>query len=80
MPLRSVSIEWTLSFTYFDAVFNVGRKQTVDIYVIKRTYTARNFLLGNTYSLNEMLRMNLQDSNCLPILQYATAVVKLRVA
>ena len=50
-------------------VFHAGRKLSVDTDAIKRKfYTTCNCLLGNTYSLNEILRVNLQDSYCLPIL------------
>ena len=38
---------------------------------------ACNCLLGNTVSLNEIVRINLLNSYCLPILQYATAALKL---
>ena len=78
MQLGSVSIEWTSSFKFLDVVFNAGRKLSVDTDAIKRKlYTACNCLLGNTYSLNEILHINLQESYCLLILQYATAAVKL---
>ena len=63
MQLESVSVEWTSSFKYLGVVFNAGRKLSVDIDVTIRTfYTACNCLLGNTYSLNEILRIDLQDS------------------
>ena len=81
MQRGSVSIECTSSVKYLGVIFNTGRKLSIDIDVIKRRfYTACNCLLGNTYSLNEMLRINLQESYCLPILQSATAAVKLTLA
>ena len=81
MQLGSISIEWTSSFKYLGVVFNAGRKLSVDTDAIKRKfYTACNCLLGNTYSLNEILRINLHSSYCLPILQYATAAVELTKA
>ena len=81
MQLGSVSIEWTSSFKYLGVVFNAVRKLSVDTNAIKRKfYTACNCMLGNTYALNEILHINLQDSYYLPILQYATAAVKLAKA
>ena len=68
-------------FKYLGVVFIAGRKLSVDTDAIKRKlYTVSNCLLGNTYSLNEILRINLQNSYCLPILQYGTAAVKLTKA
>ena len=62
-------------------VFNAGRKLLVDTDAIKhKFYTVCNCLLGNTYSLNEILHINLQDSYFLSILQYAAAAVKLTKA
>ena len=44
-------------------VFNADRKLSVNIDVIKRKfYTAHNYLPGNIYSLNEIIRINVQDS------------------
>ena len=78
MQLGLDSISWTDTFKYLGVVFNVGRKLTVNTDAIKsKFYTACNCLLGNTDSLNEILRINLLDSYCLPILQYATAALKL---
>ena len=60
MQLEFVSIEWTSSFKYLGVVLNARRKLSVDIDAIKRKfYTACNCLLGNTYSLNEILSINL---------------------
>ena len=76
LPINSIS--WTDTFKYLGVVFNAGSKLTVNTDVINRKfYTACNCLLGNTVSLNEILRINLLDSYCLLILQYATAALKL---
>ena len=77
MQLGSVSIEGTSSFKNLGVVFNAGRKLSVDTDAIKsKLYTACNSLLGNTYCLNEIVRTNLLNSYCQPILQYATSACK----
>ena len=51
---------------------------SVDIDVIKRKfYAACNCILGKTYSLDEILRLSLQESYCLTVLEYATAAIRL---
>ena len=70
-----------LRVKYLGVVFNASSKLLVDTNSIKRKfYTACNCLLGNTYSLNDILCINIQDSYCLPILQYTTAAVQLTKA
>ena len=38
---------------------------------------ASNSVLGNTHSLDELIQLQLLESFCLPVLQYATCAVKL---
>ena len=61
-----------------DITFTGGKKLSVDIDVIKiKFYAACNLIFGKTYSLDEILRLCLLDSYCLPVLQYATAAIRL---
>ena len=47
------------SFKYLCVVFNAGRKLSVDTDAFKRKFYTACCLLVNTYSLNEILRINL---------------------
>ena len=50
----------------------------VDIDVTKRKfYAACNCIFGKTYFLDEILRLSLQKSYCLPVLEYASAAIRL---
>ena len=51
---------------------------SIDIDVIKRKfYQACNCIFGKTYSLDEILRLSLQESYCLPVFEYAIAAIRL---
>ena len=78
MQLGSSCISWSSSFKYLGITFVGGKKWSVDIDVIKRKFYAFcNCILGKTYSLDEILRLSLQEWYCLPVLEYATAAIRL---
>jgi hypothetical protein len=54
-------------------------KLTVDINIIKRKFFAScNCILGNVKCLNDIIKLNMMESYCLPILLYATAALDLQ--
>ena len=54
------------------------RKLAIDLVAIRHEfYTACNCSLGNIYWLNDVLCLKLQESYCLPILQYGVLAAKL---
>ena len=78
MQLGSSFISWSSSFKYLGITFIGGKKLSVDVNVIKRKfYAACNCIFGKTCSLDEILRLSLQESYCLPVLEYATAAIRL---
>ena len=54
------------------------KKHLIDIKLIKRSFCVLcNCILGNTKSMDEILKLSLIESHCLPILTYATVAMKL---
>ena len=52
----------------------------IDINKVKQKFfSACNCILGNTKSLDDVLKLSLMESYCLPILMYCTAALKLSV-
>jgi hypothetical protein len=78
MILGKDTISWSNTFKYLGLNFIAGKKLTVDINVIKRKfYVSCNCILGNTKTMNDIIRLNLMEAHCLPILTYATGAMKL---
>ena len=78
MQLRFSNISWSSWFKYLGVTFIGVKNLSVDINIVKRKfYSACNCILGKTCSLNEIMRLNLQESFCLPFLQYTMAAVRL---
>ena len=78
MQLAFSNISWSSSLKYLGVTFIGEKNLSVDINIVKRKfYSACNCILGKTCSLNEIMRLNLQESFCLPVLQYAMAAVRL---
>ena len=78
MQLGFSNISWSSSFKYLGVTFIGGKNLSVDINIVKRKfYSACNCILRKTCSLNEIMRFNLQECFCLPVLQYAMAAVRL---
>ena len=72
------SLTWASCFKYLGVTFQAGLHLTVDINVIKRSFFAScNCILGNVKCMNDILKLNLMESFCLPILLYATAALNL---
>jgi len=76
MNLGTNSLQWCDSFKNLGVTFHAGLKLKTNIEVIKqKIFMASNSVLGNSRSLDELIQ--LQESFCLPVLQYATYAVKL---
>ena len=56
-----------------------GLNLTVDLNVIKRKfYVSGNYcILGNTHTMDDLIKLKLMETYCLPVLTYATAVMPL---
>jgi len=55
-----------------------GKKLIVDINVVKRKFfVSCNCILGKTNTLDDMIKLNLMESYCLPVLTYAIAALAL---
>ena len=66
MQLGFSNISWSSSFKYLEVIFIGGKNLSVDINIVERKfYSACNCILGKTCSLNEIMRLNLQESFCL---------------
>ena len=71
-------IPWTDSFKYLGLKFCAGKRLKIDSNVITRKFFAAcNCILGNSSNCHELLRLALQESYCLPILQYGLTAVRL---
>jgi len=75
MLLCQQPVPWSGNFKYSGVNFIAN---TVDINYIKRKfYVACNCILGNSRSLDDVIKLNLIESYCLPILNCVTAALKL---
>ena len=78
MNLGLNRLQWCDSFKYLGVTFQAGRKLKVNIDVIKQKFVmASNSVLGNSHSIDELIQLQLLESFCLPVLQYAMCAVKL---
>jgi len=77
MNLGSNIIQWCYSFAHLGVTFHAGLKLKTNTEVIKQKFFYGISVLGNSRSLDELIQLQLLESFCLPILQYATCAVKL---
>jgi hypothetical protein len=78
MRLGCNTIPWCDSFKYLGIAFIAGKKLRVNIDVIKhKLFGAYNSILGNSHSLDQLIQLQLQESFCLPLLQYGLCAVRL---
>ena len=76
MLLGHNTIPWCSSFKYLGISFITGKRLKVDCDLIKRKFFAAcNCILGNSTHGHEIVRLALQESYCLPILQYGLAAL-----
>lgn len=78
MSLGNDKISWFNTVKYLGVTFTAGRKLSVNTDVIKQHFfVAANSVLGHTNTLDELIRLKLLESYCLPILQYSTCALQL---
>ena len=67
-------ISWSNKLKYVGVMFNVDKTLSIDVNVIRRKFfIACNCLFGNSIHQNDILKLCLQQSYALPVLQYACA-------
>ena len=77
MQLGNDSISWSSSFKYLGVSFIAGKKLSADIDVLRRKFvSACNCIFGNTKYQNEILKLTLQESYTLPLLQYGAMALR----
>jgi len=70
---------WSKSLKYLGVNFLSGLHSICDIdYISRKFYCASNCVFTYSNGLSELLHLYLQQSFCLPILQYAYGLLKLR--
>jgi len=78
MILGNETISWCDSFKYLGVSFLAGKSLRVNIDVVKhKFFAACNSILGNSHSLDELIQLQLQESFCLPLLEYSLCAVRL---
>ena len=81
MSLCNDVIKWSNSFKYLGVNFVADKKLAVDIIPIKRKFfVACNCILGQAKCIDDLIKLSLMESYCLPILTYATVSIKLSQA
>ena len=76
MKLGDDFISWSKKLKYLGVMFNVAKTLSIDVDVIRRKFFAVcNCLLGNSIHQNEFLKLYLQESYALLVLQYACSAI-----
>ena len=77
MKIGDVSIAWVRSFKYLGITFNSDSKHSIDIEIIKRKfYAACNSVLSHCKGNNELVKLHLVKSYCLPLLTYCLGAIQ----
>jgi hypothetical protein len=75
MKLGGADILWVDSIKYLGVTVYAGVKMSVNLDIVKRKfYAACNSILCNSIHQSELIRLQLLESYCLPILSYCVAV------
>lgn len=76
MKLGNMLIDWVTSFKYLGVTFISGSKLNIDTEVIKRKfYAACNSVLSHCKCNNELVKLHLVKSYCLPLLTYCLGAI-----
>ena len=76
MQLGDDFISWSNKLKYLGVMFNVAKTLSIDVNLIRRKFFAAcNCLLGNSIHQNEILKLCLQESYALPVLQHACSAI-----
>jgi len=78
MCLSSESISWCEYIRYLGIDDLAGIYFKIDSDIVKRKfYASVNAILSNSFNQDDLLRLYLLESYCLPVLQYGMSVIKL---
>ena len=79
--LQEAELNWCDSFKYLGVNFATGKQLMVNTDTIKRKiFAACNSILSKTREIDELTRLSLIESSCLPILTYAISALNLSEA
>lgn len=80
MKLGAEDIAWSSTFKYLGISFITGKRLLVNINSVKQKfYVAANCILSNANCNNELLKLNLIESHCLPILLFSSVSTRISV-
>ena len=72
MKLHNVQLEWATTIKFLGIHFLAGRSLTIDISDCrKKFFFSVNKILNKSKYCNEITRLNMVETYCLPILMYA---------
>ena len=70
-----ISLEWVQKIKYLGFVFTLGKSLTIDFTDCKRKFFANvNTILAKAKFCNELVKLQLVENFCLPILTYANRI------
>ena len=80
MKLDSVQLEWATTIKYLGIQFLAGRNLTIDISDCrKKLYFSVTKILNKSKYCNEIVRLNMVETYCLPILTYAIDALSVHI-
>ena len=78
MYLGDKCIVWSASLRYLGITFTAGSRMLCDVNAAcRKFYAASNTVFCHSSNLDELMQLHLQQSDCLPVLTYATAALYL---
>ena len=78
MYFSGSSVGWTSSYKYLGVTLLSGPQFKIDTGVIRRKfYASSNTVLVNSFRQDDIVRLHLVESYCLPVLQYCWPAIKL---
>ena len=78
LELGGQLIDWCSHVKYLGiSIFCKDKLRCDNNLIARKFYAASNCIFSNTYGLDEILKLSLQQSYCLPILQYGLAALRL---
>ena len=78
MNLDIGAMDWCSNVKYFGVLMKSARHLVIDIDVaVRKFYMASNTVFSNFKGIDEMTKLRLQETYCLPILSYALRALKL---
>ena len=73
MILNAASVHWVEKFKYLGITLLAGAKFTVDLSPVRRSFfIAANAILNKSKSTSDLVKFELIEKHCLPILLYTS--------